>query len=172
MSTNSSHCLLTAIQATNQILHRLSPESSNPSPLFALPFVKEENISGLLYILKIKHSTKENAKKWRSFYWSWCFTALEVVWVLENLPQVIHMSDSKQIFNISCPLFRVIASEIDYSTKCHPCEIGCENKRSKSEESIKGTSQGESHNKSTKSAENPSLVQWVCPRPRHCNIST
>lgn len=48
---------------------------------------------------------------------------------LENLPQVIHMSDSKQIFNISCLLFWVIASEIDCSTKCHPCEIGCENKK-------------------------------------------
>lgn len=83
---------------------------------------------------------------------------------LENLPHVIHMSDSKQIFNISCPLFRVNASEIDYSRKCHPCEIGCENKISKSEENIKGTSQGESHNKSTKSTENAFTAAMSMPK--------
>lgn len=82
---------------------------------------------------------------------------------LGNLPQVIHMSDSKQIFNISCPLFRVNASEIDYSRKCHPCEIGCENKISKSEENIKGTSQGESHNKSTKSTGNAFTAAMSMP---------
>lgn len=82
---------------------------------------------------------------------------------LGNLPQVIHMSDSKQKFNIPCPLFRVNASEIDYSRKRHPCEIGCENKISKSEENIKETSQGESHHKSTKSTGNAFTTAMSVP---------
>lgn len=71
---------------------------------------------------------------------------------LENLPHIICMTDSKHILNISCTLFQVNASAIDYSRKCHPSEIGCKNKISHSEENKKGTSQGVSHNKFTENA--------------------
>jgi len=61
------------------------------------------------------------------------------------------MTDQNQILSISCPLFQLNASAIDYCRKCHPSKI-VEKKKMQIRRKKKGTSQGGSHNKSTENA--------------------